>query len=158
MEDFEFIYELNRAVNIFNTYYDARIAPDTNMSRAQFTALLLIGRFPKITKSELARKLSCSHVAIGRIVKILVNRAYVEEAQDEHNPHSLLLTTTQTGKEAVAKATAILGQKSVPLFAVIRDTVQFDLLREQLSIFSEAILRQRALSTIADTDESEAIA
>ncbi|HSX07022.1 MAG TPA: MarR family transcriptional regulator [Candidatus Saccharimonadia bacterium] len=143
MEDFEFIFELNRAVNIFNAYYDVRIAPSTGISRAQFTVLLLINRFPGITRSELARKLSCSHVAIGRIVKILVGVSYVEESLDSQNQHVVHLKPTKLGASTVKSVTTIFERESASLFASLKAKVMLNPLREQLMVFSEIVLEQK---------------
>ncbi len=140
MENFEFIFELNRAVNIFNAYYDAHIAPNTGISRAQFTALLLINRFPGITRSQLARKLSCSHVAIGRVVRILVDAAYVEESLDSQNRHVVHLKPTMLGGNTVKSVTTIFEQESAPLFTSLKDKMALSPLREQLMAFSETVL------------------
>ncbi len=144
MENFEFIFELNRAVNIFNAYYDTRIAPDTAISRAQFTVLLLINRFPGITKAELARKLSCSHVAIGRVVKILVSAGYVDESLDPQNSHLVHLEPTKLGKSMVESVTRTFNQVSASLFAGLEDKVKLSPLREQLVAFSETVLRHKS--------------
>lgn len=140
MNNFEFIFALNRAVNVFNNYIDTHITPNTGVSRAQYIALMLIERFPNITNSTLARKLSCSHVASGRLVTILVAKGYIESEPDRQNPHASCLHVTHAGGKVVAEVKDIFEEKTTTLFAGIKDDFDVDLLSTQLTTFTEAVL------------------
>ena len=139
MDNFEFVYELNRAVNALNSYVDACIASKSGLTRAQCVALMLIERFPDITKSELARKLNCSHVAAGRLVAILVGKNYISDTPSERNQHIVYLHVTHAGKDIIERIKEVFGQQSADLFAHVETKVNVPILSEQLGIFTDIL-------------------
>lgn len=143
MDVFSFIYELNRATTTFNSYIDAMIEPQFHITRAQFVALLFIDAFPDITKFELASKLSCSHVAAGRLATALDNKQYITSTPRPQNSHALCLRTTETGKTKIKEIKQCFTEQSAGLFSGIADSVDTKLLTAQLSTFTAALLSHR---------------
>ena len=139
MENFEFIYALNRAVNVFNNFIDAHITRDTDVNRSQYVALMLIDRFPSITKSALARKLSYSHVTAGRLVEVLIEKQYVSMEPDRQNPHAACLYATRKGTTLVMQVKAIFNEQAAPIFTNIGSDVDFKLITSQLTVFADKV-------------------
>lgn len=139
MDNFEFVFELNRAANALNAYIDTRIVPHAGLTRAQFVALLLIERFPDLTKASLARKLSCSHVAAGRLVAILADKGYITCTPSERNSHVLHLRVTHTGEGMIEHVKSGFKQESASLFAHAKTKVDIAVLSAQLHAFTEIL-------------------
>lgn len=140
MDIFNFIYELNRATNAFNNYIDALIVPHAGITRAQFVALLFINDLPGITKVELARKLSSSHVAAGRLATSLLKKGYVISTPDVQNPHAQRLRITNTGKNKVKQVKQDFGKHSTSLFSEVKNKLEIDTLTVQLATFTATLL------------------
>lgn len=143
MDNFQFVYELNRAVTSLNSYIDARIGPHAGITRAQFVALLLIGRSPDLTRAELARQLSCSHVAAGRLVSILADKEYISDIPSKQNPHIVHLKVTEAGENMIAYVQEGFRQESASLFSQMSDKVDIVSLTKQLHIVADILSTYR---------------
>lgn len=143
MDIFSFIYELNRATTTFNSYIDAMIEPHFHITRAQFVALLFIDGFPDITKSELASRLSCSHVAAGRLASSLLSKEYVIASPSAQNPHALCLRTTETGRKKIEQIKQCFVEQSAELFSDITKSIEIDPLSAELNTFTTILLSHK---------------
>lgn len=143
MDIFSFIYELNRATITFNSYIDARIEPHFHITRAQFVAILFIDELPDITKFELAGKLSCSHVAAGRLASSLLDKQYITASPSPQNPHALCLRTTDTGKRKIEQIKQRFLEHSAELFSDITNNIEIDPLTAQLRAFTTILLSHK---------------
>lgn len=139
MDNFEFVYELNRATNALNSYIDARIAERSGLTRAQCVALMLIDKSPDITKAALARKLNCSHVAVGRLASILTHKGYITAVPSVQNPHVVLLQATVDGKEMIAQVKLVFGQQSTHLFEHVEKKIDIAALSAELCTFTDIL-------------------
>ncbi|HEY1835247.1 MAG TPA: MarR family winged helix-turn-helix transcriptional regulator [Candidatus Saccharimonadales bacterium] len=143
MEHFELTLELYRTTSIMDAYIDANLVPAAGISRAQFTIIFMVNRFPDSTQAELARKLSRSHVAVGRLVAILTERGYVQQHTSPRNAHAHCLTTTKAGNALIKKVGRLFEQKSAELFTNAPDQLDEATLHEQLKLLSDRIIAAR---------------
>ena len=139
MDNFEFVYELNRATNALNSYIDACIVKRSGLTRAQCVTLMLIERFPDITKASLARKLNSSHVAVGRLVGVLSNKGYVSSTPSKENSHTVYLRVTVEGKETIEAVRTVFSRQSADLFAHVATELDVFILSNQLRTFADIL-------------------
>lgn len=139
MDNFKFVYELNRATSAMNSYIDARIGPHAGITRAQFVALLQIRQSPDITKAELARQLGYSHVAIGRQVALLVEKGYVQATPSKQNRHAMCLDITDDGGNMIEHVKKGFEKQSADLFAKAKSKVDITTLSAQLKAFADIL-------------------
>lgn len=140
MENFELVYELNRAANTLNSYIDAAIANKSGLTRAQCVALLLIVQHAGLSRADLARKLNCSHVAVRRLVSILAGKGYVTYTQAKQDARILQLHPTEAGKIMIQHVVEAFQLQSADAFARIRREVDTKALSDELHTFTETLV------------------
>ncbi|WP_189579934.1 MarR family winged helix-turn-helix transcriptional regulator [Litorimonas cladophorae] len=81
---------------------DDRLRP-FNLTRAKWLALGIIQRNPDLSQSELATRLELGAASVGRLVDRLVQRGFVNRAQDPNDRRSYTLQITQDAADVLAQ-------------------------------------------------------
>jgi DNA-binding MarR family transcriptional regulator len=96
-------YNLKRAYVVVSTDF-RRIMGKNGLAPRQFSALSLIVQFPKITQSELARKLGIERSGLVAIVDDLQMRKFVSRQPIPGDRRVQALTATAQGQSAYEEA------------------------------------------------------
>lgn len=136
LNNFLLFSELTRVNHRFNRYIDTQLK-DSELSRAQYTTLYLINNIPGITQQAIARKLNCSHVAVGRHLLFLERRAMVKHRSTSKSKRSHKLYITPTGQLVIARVATYFETQTQAIFKDLNDTQSF---RANLQILDKALI------------------
>ncbi len=104
--------ELRQGIELlFFAYRDFTSDPDAilardGLGRAHHRAIYFIGRNPEITVAELLAILRITKQSLGRVLKQLVSRGYVDQRAGTRDRRQRLLTLTPAGIELEQQLTA----------------------------------------------------
>lgn len=96
-------------------------SPEMTFYRGEIHMIKMIGDFPGIYSSELARKLGITRAVVHRTITILEKRAFLEKVIDSSDKKCFKLFLTTLGKEAYAHHEAYHQLHDQALFNYLKE-------------------------------------
>lgn len=97
-------FAARHAARFITQVYERHLAK-AGITGPQYTILAVVGAYPGIAMTELARHMSMDRTSVVRALKPLYRDGYVSDAPSESDSRKMLLSLTRSGMKKLEQAT-----------------------------------------------------